>query len=67
MRVKMNFSKITKNHLTDSETFFRKFTTINGRIKDCYEVESNSREIADQPRDLTTKPTILGSQSELLY
>ena len=66
MRVKMNFSKITKNHLTDSETFLRLRQTINERIKDCHEEGLNSREIAHQPRDLTTKPIILGRRSELL-
>ena len=41
--------------------------TIYERVKDRHEEESNSSELADQPRYLTTKPTVLDRHCELLY
>ena len=67
MRVKMYFSKITKDQFTDSETFLRLCQTIYERIKDCHEEGLNAREVAHQPRILTTKPTILDRRIELFY
>ena len=40
-------------------TFLRLRQTIYGRVKECHEEGSNTRELADQPRDLTTKQTVL--------
>ena len=62
MRVKMNFSIKTKN----VKRFLRLRQTISERVKDCQKEKSNSRELADQPRDLTTKLTALGRRYELL-
>ena len=61
-----NFSIITKNHLADSERFLHLRQIIYERVKECHERGSNSRELADQPRDLTTKPTVLDRRCELL-
>ena len=36
------------------------------RVKVCHEEGSNSSELADQPKDLTTKPTVLDKRCELL-
>ena len=47
-------------------TFLRLRQTIYGRVKECHEEGSNTRELADQPRDLTTKPTVLDRRCELL-
>ena len=56
-------NKKNKRHpdicLADSESFLRLRQAIYERLKECYEERSNSRELAYQLRDLTTKPTFL--------
>ena len=49
-----------KNHLADPEKGFLRFRqTISEKVKDCHKEGSNSRELADQPRDLTTMSALL--------
>ena len=56
----MIFSIKTKNHLADPEKGFLRFRqTISEKVKDCHKEGSNSRELADQPRDLTTMSALL--------
>ena len=46
--------------------FLRLRQTIYERVKECHEEGSNSRELADQRRDLITRRTVFDRRCELL-